>query len=208
MHVSEFDFELPEDRIALRPAEPRDSARMLVVRPDGTSEFEDRSVRDLPDLLREGDALVVNDTKVIPAQLFGKRVGRGETEPRIEATLHKRLDAQTWLAFAKPGRKLEADDRIQFGDSSEVCFLGELNARVVEKHENGEVVLAFDVSGPVLDEAIATQGAMPLPPYIASRRPADDRDRTDYQTMFALEEGAARPLSSNGLTRGASPCTK
>jgi S-adenosylmethionine:tRNA ribosyltransferase-isomerase len=203
MNVSDFDFDLPDERIALRPAEPRDSARMLVVRPDGTPEFDDRVVRDLPDLLRPGDALVVNDTRVIPAQLFGTRIGRGGTEPRVEATLHKRLDAQTWLAFAKPGRKLEAGDRLRFGGTGEVCLLGELEARVREKHEGGEVVLEFDLSGAVLDEAIAAQGTMPLPPYIAGKRAADDRDRTDYQTLFATEEGAvAAPTAGLHFTDG------
>ncbi len=190
MNVSDFDFDLPDERIALRPAEPRDSALMLVVRPDATPEFDDRVVRDLPNLLRPGDALVVNDTRVIPAQLFGTRIGRGGTEPRVEATLHKRLDAQTWLAFAKPGRKLEAGDRIRFGGTGEVCLLGELEARVREKHEGGEVTLEFGFSGAVLDEAIAAQGTMPLPPYIAGKRAADEKDRTDYQTMFADKEGA------------------
>ena len=203
MNVSDFDFDLPDERIALRPAEPRDSARMLVVRPDGAPEFDDRVVRDLPDFLRPGDALVVNDTRVIPAQLFGMRIGRGGTEPRVEATLHKRLDAQTWLAFAKPGRKLEAGDRLRFGGTGEVCLLGELEARVREKREGGEVVLEFDFSGAVLDEAIAAQGAMPLPPYIAGKRAADDRDRTDYQTLFANEEGAvAAPTAGLHFTDG------
>ncbi len=190
MKVFDFDFDLPESAIALRPAEPRDAARMLVVRPGAEPEFEDRIVRDLPDLLEPGDALVVNDTRVIPAQLFGVRVGRGEANPRIETTLHKRVDAQTWLAFARPGKKLEEGDRIRFGGEGNVCFLGELTARVAEKREAGEIVLAFDMSGPVLDEAIASLGAMPLPPYIAGRRAADERDRSDYQTMFAQIEGA------------------
>ena len=190
MRVSDFDFDLPEDRIALRPAEPRDSARLLVVDPEGSSELDDRKVEELPDLLRPGDALVVNDTRVIPTQLFGKRVGRGDTEPRIEATLHKRVDPQTWLAFAKPGKRIEAGDIIRFGGTGDVCLLGELNARVSEKRDAGEIALTFEMSGPILDEAIAAQGTMPLPPYIQGRRPADDRDRTDYQTLFANEEGA------------------
>jgi S-adenosylmethionine:tRNA ribosyltransferase-isomerase len=203
VRVSDFDFELPEDRIALRPAEPRDAARLLVVRPGATPEFDDRVVRDLPDLLRPGDVLVVNDTRVIPAQLFGRRIGRGEGEPRIEATLHKRIDAQSWLAFAKPGKKIETGDRIQFGDSSEVCLLGELSARVTEKREGGEIALEFDMSGPVLDEAIAILGTMPLPPYIAGRRAADDRDRSDYQTLFAKQEGAvAAPTAGLHFTDG------
>jgi S-adenosylmethionine:tRNA ribosyltransferase-isomerase len=190
MHVSEFDFDLPEDRIALRPVEPRDAARMLVVKPDGSPELLDKSVSDLAEFLRPGDALVVNDTRVIPAQLSGVRTGRGDSEPKIEATLHKRLDAQTWLAFAKPGKKLDVGDGVRFGGTGEVCLLGELNARVLEKREGGEIALGFELSGALLDEAIAAQGAMPLPPYIAGRRPADDKDRTDYQTLFATREGA------------------
>ncbi len=188
MKVSEFDFDLPEERIALRPAEPRDAARLLVVKPEQS--FDDRIVRDLPDLLNPGDALVVNDTRVIPAQLFGVRIGRGDVEPRIEATLHKRMDANTWLAFAKPGRKLAVGDCVRFGATSETCSLGELKARISAKNDGGEVALSFDFSGPALDDAIAAQGAMPLPPYIAGKRAADDRDRTDYQTLFAQQEGA------------------
>ncbi len=190
MLVSEFDFDLPEDRIALRPVEPRDAARMLVVQPAGSPELLDKSVSDLSDFLRPGDALVVNDTRVIPAQLFGVRTGRGEAEPKIEATLHKRLDAQTWLAFARPGKKLEAGDLLRFGGTNGVCLLGELNARVLEKREGGEIALVFELSGAALDDAISAQGAMPLPPYIAGRRPSDDKDRADYQTFFAQREGA------------------
>lgn len=190
MKVSDFDFDLPDENIALRPADPRDSARMLVVQPERDPEFEDRIVRDLPDLLSAGDVLVVNDTRVIPAQLFGRRVGRGDAQPRIEVTLHKRQDAQTWLAFAKPGKKLEAGDRIVFGESGRVCLLGELSARVLEKREGGEIALQFGFSGPVLDEAIASVGVMPLPPYIAGKRAADEKDLSDYQTLFAQKEGA------------------
>jgi S-adenosylmethionine:tRNA ribosyltransferase-isomerase len=190
VRVSDFDFDLPEDRIALRPASPRDSAKMLMVRPGSEPEFEDRHVSDLPDLLLPGDTLVVNNTKVIPAQLAGRRVGRGDPAPRIDVTLHKRIDPTSWLAFAKPGRKLEAGDRIVFGDEGRVCLLGELTARVREKRISGEILLDFDFSGAFLDEAIASLGVMPLPPYIAGRRPADESDRTDYQTLFAREEGA------------------
>ena len=190
MRVSDFDFDLPEDRIALRPVSPRDSAKMLIVRPEAEPELEDRHVRDLPDLLRPGDTLVVNNTKVIPAQLAGRRVGRGEPAPRIDVTLHKRIDAKSWLAFAKPGRKLNAGDRIIFGDEGRVCLLGELSAQVREKWPTGEILLDFDFSGAFLDEAIASLGVMPLPPYIAGRRPADESDRSDYQTLFAREEGA------------------
>jgi S-adenosylmethionine:tRNA ribosyltransferase-isomerase len=189
MRTDLFDFELPPERIALRPVEPRDAARLLVVRPGAVGELEDRTVRDLPALLAPGDQIVVNDTKVIPARLVGRRVSRAG-EPRIEATLIRRLDGSHWRALAKPGRKLAVGDLIRFGDEGKVCFLSELDATVEEKGEDGEISLSFAFHGPVLDQAIAERGEMPLPPYIAGRRPADDRDRADYQTMFAREEGA------------------
>jgi len=190
MRVDFFDFELPQDRIALRPVEPRDAARLLVVRPGDAPALDDRIVRDLPDLLSPGDVLVFNDTKVIPARLTGRRIGRGDTEPKIEATLHMRLDGSRWKAFVKPARKLNAGDTIRFGGEGRVCLLGMLDAIVEEKGEAGEVTLSFAFHGAVLDEAIAQVGDMPLPPYIAARRPTDDRDLSDYQTMFAREEGA------------------
>lgn len=195
MRTDLFDFDLPPDRIALRPASPRDSARLLVVRPAASGSaavFEDRIIRDLPHLLLPGDQIVVNDTKVIPAQLSGRRVG-GASEPRIEATLIKRLDGSRWQALVKPARKLKPGDIVRFGEEqpeSSVCFLGQLDATVEAKGEAGEVTLAFAFHGPVLDQAIAERGELPLPPYIASRRAPDARDRTDYQTMFAREEGA------------------
>ena len=188
MRTALFDFELPTDRIALRPVAPRDAARLLVVRPGGTPELEDRGVADLPDLLRRGDALVVNNTKVIAARLRGRRVGRGAFEPAIEATLHQRLDGSRWRAFVKPAKRLSAGDVVRFGDEGKVCFLGQLDATVEAKGEDGEVTLAFAFHGPVLDQAVDERGAMPLPPYI--RRAPDERDRTDYQTMFAQMEGS------------------
>ncbi len=190
MRTDLFDFALPPDRIALRPVSPRDAARLLVVRPGEAAELEDRSVRDLPALLRPGDALVVNDTKVIPASLHGRRIGRGDAEPAIEATLIKRLDGSRWLALAKPGKRLAPGDVVRFGTEGKVCFLGQLDATVEAKGEGGEVTLAFSFHGPVLDEALAERGDMPLPPYIASRRDADEQDRSDYQTMFAHDEGS------------------
>jgi S-adenosylmethionine:tRNA ribosyltransferase-isomerase len=193
MRTDLFDFDLPPDRIALRPAVPRDSARLLVVRPGAEPLLEDRVVRDLPGLLQPGDQLVVNDTKVIPAQLRGRRIG-GESAPRIEATLIKRLDGARWKALVKGARKLKRGDTVRFGQEGQgegaVCLLGRLDATVEEKEEAGEVTLAFAFSGPALDEAIAAHGTVPLPPYIASKRPADARDHTDYQTLFAREEGA------------------
>ena len=146
-------------------------------------------MRDLPDLLHPGDALVVNDTKVIPARLTGRRIGR-DTEPKIEATLTERIDGSRWRAFAKPGKKLAAGDVIRFGDEGKVCFLGQLDATVEAKGEGGEITLSFAFHGPVLDQAIAERGDMPLPPYIASRRKPDDQDRADYQTLFARDEGS------------------
>ena len=200
MLTSLFDFELPAERIALRPASPRDTARLLVVRPGVAPETEDRIVRDLPALLRAGDALVVNDTKVIPARLGGRRIGRGE-EPRIEATLHKRLDGSRWLAFVKPAKRLQPGDVIRFGDEGRVCFLGQLDATVEGKGEGGEVTLAFAFHGVVLDQAIAERGSMPLPPYIAGKRAADEQDTTDYQTMFAREQGSvAAPTAALHFT--------
>src|SRR5229473_3377768 len=190
MRTALFDFELPPDRIALRPVSPRDAARLLVVRPGSTPELDDRSVRDLPDLLRAGDALVVNDTKVIAARLRGRRIGRGAMEPAIEATLHQRLDGSRWRAFVKPAKRLSLGDVVRFGDEGKVCFLGQLDARVEAKGEGGEITLAFAFHGPVLDEAVNERGAMPLPPYIAVRRAPDERDRLDYQTMFAQTEGS------------------
>jgi S-adenosylmethionine:tRNA ribosyltransferase-isomerase len=190
MRTDLFDFALPPERIALRPLSPRDAARLLVVRPGATREIEDRGVRDLPDLLGPGDAVVVNDTKVIPARLTGRRIGRGAVEPAIEATLHQRLDGARWRAFVKPAKRLSPGDVVRFGDEGKVCFLGQLDATVEAKGEGGEVTLAFAFHGPVLDQAVDERGAMPLPPYIAARRPPDERDRIDYQTLFAQVEGS------------------
>jgi S-adenosylmethionine:tRNA ribosyltransferase-isomerase len=190
MRTDLFDFDLPADRIALRPAVPRDAARLLVVRPGATPEWDDRNVRDLPDLLRPGDAIVVNDTRVIPARLRGRRLGRGTTEPVIEATLHQRLDGSRWRAFVKPAKRLSPGDVVRFGTEGNLCFLGQLDATVEAKGEGGEVTLAFAFHGPILDQAVEERGAMPLPPYIAARRAPDERDRSDYQTMFAQPEGS------------------
>jgi S-adenosylmethionine:tRNA ribosyltransferase-isomerase len=203
MRTDLFDFDLPPERIALRPASPRDMARLLVVRPGQTPEWDDRGVRDLPDLLRSGDAIVVNDTKVIPARLRGRRVGRGAAEPMIEATLHRRLDGSHWRAFVKPAKRLSPGDLLRFGSEGNICFLGQLDATVEAKGEGGEVTLAFAFHGPVLDQAIDERGAMPLPPYIAARRAPDERDRGDYQTMFAQLEGSvAAPTAGLHFTEG------
>ena len=187
MRTDLFDFELPADSIALRPASPRDSARMLIVQPGGG--LLDRRVAELPLLLEPGDQLVVNDTRVISAQLKGRRIGRG-TEPKIEATLIKRLDGSRWQALVRPAKKLSPGDVVRFGNEGKVCLLGYLDAEVERKGEDGEVTLSFSFHGPALDSAIADLGSPPLPPYIASRRPPDERDASDYQTMFATSEGA------------------
>jgi S-adenosylmethionine:tRNA ribosyltransferase-isomerase len=187
MRTDLFDFDLPAERIALRPAIPRDSAKMLIVQGDGV--LRDRHVSDLPQWLEPGDQLVVNDTKVISAQLKGRRIGR-ETEPKIEATLIKRLDGSRWQALAKPAKKLARGDRIRFGNEGKVCLLGHLDAEVEAKGTEGEVTLSFSFHGPALDQAIADLGATPLPPYIASKRTPDEQDAVDYQTMFAANEGA------------------
>src|SRR3954464_2443846 len=187
MRTDLFDFDLPPERIALRPANPRASAKLLVVQGDGA--LRDHHVADLPQWLQPGDQLVVNDTKVIAAQLKGRRIGR-ETEPKIEATLIKRLDGSRWQALVKPAKKLVAGDRIRFGNEGKVCLLGHLDAEVEAKGAEGEVTLSFSFHGPALDQAVADLGSPPLPPYIASKRTPDDQDLSDYQTMFAANEGA------------------
>jgi S-adenosylmethionine:tRNA ribosyltransferase-isomerase len=188
MQLADFDFHLPEDRIALRPANPRDSARLLLVEPGEA--LRDLRVRDLPGLLRAGDVLVVNDTRVIPARLKGFRT-RGESRIAVEATLHQPRSGHVWTAFMRPGKKLAVGDRLAFGDSGDrACLLGSLDATVQAKGEGGEVAIAFDLSGPDLIAAIAERGMMPLPPYIAAKRGEDEQDRADYQTVYAAEDGS------------------
>jgi S-adenosylmethionine:tRNA ribosyltransferase-isomerase len=187
MRTDLFDFELPAASIALRPASPRDSARMLIVSPDRV--LRDGRVADLPLWLEPGDQLVVNDTKVISAQLNGRRIGR-DAESKIAATLIKRLDGSRWQALVKPAKKLTPGDVVRFGNEGRVCLLGHLDAQVEHKGDEGEVTLAFSFHGPALDQAIADLGAPPLPPYIAAKRRPDERDAADYQTMFAANEGA------------------
>jgi S-adenosylmethionine:tRNA ribosyltransferase-isomerase len=188
MQLADFDFDLPDDRIALRPAKPRDSARLLIVSPGAA--LRDSTVRELPGELRAGDVLVLNDTRVIPARLKGVR-HRGDNRVAVEATLHRRLSAHQWAAFMRPGKRLAEGDRVMFGEASDrACFLGALDATVTAKGEGGEVTLNFDLSGPGLDAAIAERGAMPLPPYIAAKRAEDAQDRRDYQTVYAEEDGS------------------
>ncbi len=188
MRVELFDFELPEDLIALRPARPRDSARLLHVRADGV--FEDRLVRAAAALFRAGDVAVFNDTRVIPARLSGVRA-RDDSSVSVEATLLRRVSPSAWTALAKPGKRLREGDRIRFGVCDDrACLMGVLDATVTAKGEEGEVTLAFDLAGSALDEAIAAAGAMPLPPYIAGRRAPDEEDKRDYQTVYAAKQGA------------------
>ena len=178
MRVDLFDFDLPEERIALRPAEPRGSAGLLCVRSDGT--LEDRRVSDLPDVLRADDLLVMNDTRVIPARLRGQRL-RGETRANVEAMLHLREAPNAWRAFLRPAKRVRGGETIEFGT---------LSATVVDMPGGGEAVLRFDRSGAALDEAIANTGELPLPPYIEGKRAVDERDADDYQTIYAGEAGA------------------
>jgi S-adenosylmethionine:tRNA ribosyltransferase-isomerase len=193
MRTDLFAFDLPEDRIALEPADPRDSARLLVVRPGGgergAAELSDHLVRDLPGLLRPGDALVLNDTRVIRAALHGERL-REDTRALISFNLHKRVDASHWRAFAKPAKRLAKGDRIRFGHDGRVCFLGTLDATVSDVGDGGEVELSFSMHSAYLDEAIAALGDPPLPPYIVGRRPIGPEDAERYQTIYARREGA------------------
>ncbi|WP_126174815.1 tRNA preQ1(34) S-adenosylmethionine ribosyltransferase-isomerase QueA [Tsuneonella rigui] len=185
MRVDLFDFELPPELIALRPASPRDAARMLVVA--GEEPFADRTVRDLPSLLRAGDVLVFNDTRVIPAQLEGMR-----GEARVGATLHKRIDLRRWQAFVRNAKRLREGDTIAFG--SDVEAVAEV------RHPDGSWTLAFTGDEPV-EVLLERAGRMPLPPYIAGKRPTDERDRSDYQTMFAARDGAvAAPTAALHFT--------
>jgi len=186
MRTDLFDFELPDDRIALQPATPRDAARLLVVH---GGELQDRVVRDLPALLRPGDALVFNDTKVIRAALSGERL-RGETRAIVSFNLHKRVDEYRWLAFARPAKRLAVGDRVRFGHDGRVCLLGTLDATVKQIGEAGKVELAFSLHGPFLDEAIEALGDPPLPPYIAGKREPQPEDAERYQTIYARREGA------------------
>ena len=209
MDVSLFDFDLPEAQIALRPAVPRDSARLMVVEAGGR--ITHRGMRELPDYLRAGDALLVNDTKVIPARLYGQRLretAQEKIEAKIEILLHQRLAADRYRVLARPARKLAPGDELLFGG---------LKARVVSRGQDGEAEIQFALSGAALDAAIAAQGEMPLPPYIVGKRKADAQDALDYQTLYAREVGSvAAPtaglhftpelfaaLEKNGVTREA-----
>ncbi len=185
MLVSDFDFDLPEDRIALRPMEPREAAKLLRVPADGP--LADLHVGDIGDVLRAGDLLVVNDTRVLPVQLHGVRPRDG-AEVAVEATLIKMLDGSRWQAFLKPGRRVRPGDTLQFKSENDADCV--LQASVDSKGEDGVYALNFDCTPQVMIERLHVVGAMPLPPYIRSKRKEDARDLTDYQTVFAREEGS------------------
>lgn len=186
MRVDLFDFDLPQELIALRPVRPRDAARMLVVK-GNDAPLEDRGVRDLPNLLRRGDVLVFNDTRVIPAQLEGRR-----GEAKIGATLHKRLDLRRWQAFIRNAKRVREGDQLTFG--------GGVTAIAEARHADGSFTLAFEGNEPV-EVLLERAGTMPLPPYIAGKRGVDEQDREDYQTMFAKKDGAvAAPTASLHFT--------
>ncbi len=185
MRVDLFDFELPPERIALRPVVPRDAARMLCV--DGVRGLSDMSVRDLPHLLRKGDCLIFNDTRVIPAQLQGRR-----GDASIGATLHKRIDLRRWQAFIRNAKRLHPGDSIDFGEN--------VSATAETRHDDGSFTLFFEGDEPI-ELLLQRAGTMPLPPYIAGKRPTDERDAEDYQTMFAQKDGAvAAPTASLHFT--------
>jgi len=183
VRVDLFDFDLPEENIALRPVSPRDSAKLLVVK----EEFRNKRISDLADLLEPGDALVFNDTRVIPTKLEGIRTREGATAT-VHANLHTRISSDRWLAFVKGAKKLRTGDRIRFGVGQAKC--GSLDCIVKDKHKSGDVELLFELSGAAFDQRLAEIGTMPLPPYIAGKRVADDKDVSDYQTMYAKEDGA------------------
>ncbi|MDP5349241.1 MAG: S-adenosylmethionine:tRNA ribosyltransferase-isomerase, partial [Paracoccaceae bacterium] len=188
MHLSDFDFDLPDDLIATRPVKPRSAARLLVAEGDS---FHDAHVRDLTTWLRPGDRLILNDTRVIPARLFGQRHRHGEageTVAKIEVTLLEPRPGGLWSALIKPLKKLRDGETIVFSD--------DLSA-VLQGREEGQGLLSFNLTGPDFDAALAQAGAMPLPPYIAARRPADAQDKEDYQTVWAKRAGAvAAPTAS------------
>jgi len=177
MHIDDFDFDLPRQRIALHPCEPRDAARLLAI--PGSGGFEDRRISELPALLHPGDLLVFNDTEVIPARLTGRR-----GEAVVEVTLHRDLGDGSWRAFAKGARRLRTGDRLVFAE--------DFFAVVGEKHPEGDVTLRFELDAVAFREALGRNGSMPLPPYIKRPRGGDPHDRHDYQTIFAASRVPSR----------------
>src|SRR5215470_16835667 len=212
MRTDLFDFDLADHRIALEPASPRDAARLLVVRPGPPAPasarprrpgvgLEDRVVRDMPELLRPGDALVFNDTRVIRAALAGERA-RANSRAQVAFNLTRRIDESRWRAFARPAKRLAAGDRIRFGHEGRVCLLGTLEATVGAIGAAGEVELSFSLHGAYLDEAIAILGEPPLPPYILGKRSLRPEDAENYKTVYARREGAvAAPTAGLHFTR-------
>ena len=195
MDLSQFDFELPEHLIALRPVEPRETARLLVV--EGSGRLLDRRISDLPDLLSAGDTLVLNDTRVIQAALTAIRPARDEVGQDVKITINltEPLSApETWRALARPGKRLKIGDKLMIADV--------FHAEIIAKAEDGQIDLRFEMSGMSLQEALARYGDMPLPPYIARRRPADERDKVHYQTRFAGAEAASVAAPTAGLHFG------
>ena len=198
MLVDDFDFHLPEDRIALRPVIPRDSARLLTVRGRDAGVLEDLHFTDLPGQLRSGDVLVVNDTRVIPAQLFAK-VG----EAAIGVTLHKRETGNRWWSFVKNARRLKPGTRVDFSQGGSAVLIGE----VIEKADEGGVLWQFETAGQPLEAALHSVGEMPLPPYIARRRGIDAQDFSDYQTLHAAKDGAvAAPTATTMRATSGTAC--
>lgn len=191
MDLDHFDFDLPEELIALRPVEPKDAARLLVVHSNGR--LEDRHVRDLPHLLHPADTLVFNDTRVLPAALKGVRPARDADGRDVDVDLNlvERIDEAAWRVLARPGRRLKPDDRLVFAD--------DLQAVILRQADTGAFEVRFSVGGSELEVALDAHGAMPLPPYIARRRPADAQDRADYQTEFAGEEAESVAAPTAGL---------
>ncbi len=190
MSLSDFDFNLPEELIALTPLPERDQSRLLHV--DGRlceAGLQEYLFSELPQFFQAGDVLVLNDSRVLPAALDGVRV-REAGEARVHCNLHKRLSDHEWMAFAKPFKRLDVGDRLIFGAASDVCLAGQLRGRITSKNEGGEICIAFDCAGAVLDQLLETVGEMPLPPYIAGRRPVSAEDRVTYQTVYAKDEGS------------------
>lgn len=191
MDLSPFDFHLPEELIALRPVEPREAARLLVVHGDGR--IQDKHISDLPTLLSPGDVMVFNDTRVIPAALTAIRPARDEIGQDVDVTVNlvEAVRGSLWKALVRPGKRLKAGDLL--------VFASDFSAAVQNKNEDGEVELAFNCEGDLLIDALERYGAMPLPPYIARRRPADEQDKRDYQTRFAGDDAASVAAPTAGL---------
>ena len=189
MRVDPFDFDLPEDRIALRPCKRRDQGRLLYVPAVRGEPFADLRVGDLTDHLKAGDGLVFNESRVLSASLEGVRI-RGHHEARVSVNLHKRLSGHEWLCFSRPAKKMQKGDRLHFGGTHNVCLFGALKGEVLENRGGGEIKIGFELTGLVLDQHIEAVGQMPLPPYIVSKRPADESDRLAYQTVYAKEDGS------------------